>query len=85
MTPPTSMPPYSAACGCNPTARNSKPRRVLNRNHHSPIMAITARTITMLAAEPWNADDMSANRGSWPLLISAVCSVSGTCNRVDVR
>ena len=26
-------PPYSAASGCSPTARSSKPRRVRNRNH----------------------------------------------------
>src|SRR5678810_839870 len=37
------MPPYSAASGCRPVARSSKPRRVRNRNQ--PVM-IAAAIIT---------------------------------------
>ena len=85
VTLPTCTPAYSAACGCNPTARSSNPRRVRKRNHQSAIIASSASRMVALAAEPWNDGTTSDTRGSTPLPISAVCSVSGTCSLVDVR
>ena len=51
-TPRTSTPPYSAAAGCSPVARSSKPRRVRNRNHQVTRRGERAMNSTTLAAEP---------------------------------